>query len=414
MRFHYTITCIILGFLLLSACTEVNLCRSNHPHRSDLNVYFDFGDFQYVPDSMILFAVRNLNLLRYTFLLSSEGRNSTPAEGRLLYPDELREKAYIWVDSIDEDSHVDSIDSFHNQRSYQIKQFTGCDSVRLHPGIYELVAFSSGNMDYYDNLEQVMNSDADEIDSLWITYVSYHSTNDHPLLRRDSAWVSHNLYSDFILNCDRRPTFAAKEIIEISTDERQTDVRLHANNLSQHVTLEFFIEKDDNVLVDSVVAELSGIPYRFYILTGVADVERTFKTVFRPDVTPVNNINESKVTVTGDVYVNGIVHSADPAFTTGPGILWINVYIRVFGQNASGPISHPITACINLYNLLKDNPSLRLNEFGEPQQTTKELVLQIPTAILNLDSWELNSQETSGLDVWHTLPNDDDKIGIDF
>ena len=114
------------------------------------------------------------------------------------------------------------------------------------------------------------------------------------------------------------------------------------------------------------------------------------------------------------MYVNGIVHSADPAFTTGPGILWVNVYVRVFGKNGSGPVSRPIVACINLYNLLKDNPSLRLNDLGEPHQTTKELFLQIPTAILDLDRWTLTSQETSGLDVWHTLPNDDDKIGVDL
>ena len=416
MRQRYALLYIIGAFLLLVACTEVDLCRGDHPHRSDLRVYFDFGNAESVPDSMVVFAVRNLNLLRYTFLLNSDGRMSTPATGHLIFPDELREQAYTWVDSLDADSNIVRTDTFPDSPPYRVKKFTGNDSIRLHPGDYELVAFSSVHDVYYDNLEEVMNSDAQNVDSLWVTHVSYHSTNDHPSLKRDSSWVSHNLYSDFILNGDRMTTYAAQETVTLPIEEQHhfTDVIMHADNLSQHVTLEFCIEKDDSVIVDSVVAELSGIPYRYYLMTGMVDVERTFKTIYRPDVIPANNANTEQVTVRGDLYVNGIVHSADPAFTTGPGILWVNVYVRVFGKNGSGPVSRPIVACINLYNLLKDNPSLRLNDLGEPHQTTKELFLQIPTAILDLDRWALTSQETSGLDVWHTLPNDDDKIGVDL
>lgn len=415
MRQRYTLLYIIGAFLLLVACTEVDLCHGDHPHRSDLRVYFDFGNAESVPDSMVVFAVRNLNLLRYTFLLNSDGRMSTPATGHLIFPDELREQAYTWVDSLDADSNIVRTDTLPDSPPYRVKKFTGNDSIRLHPGDYELVAFSSVNDVYYDNLEEVMNSDAQNVDSLWVTHVSYHSTNDHPSLKRDSSWVSHNLYSDFILNGDRMTTYAAQETVTLPIEEQHhfTDVIMHADNLSQHVTLEFCIEKDDSVIVDSVVAELSGIPYRYYLMTGMVDVERTFKTIYHPNVIPANNLKSENVTVRGDLYVNGIVHSSDPAFTTGPGILWVNVYIRVYAQNGKDFVSHPIIACINLYNLLKDNPSLRLNDLGEPHQTTKELFLKIPRAVLDLDRLALISQETSGLDVWHTLPKDND-IGIDF
>ena len=372
---------------LFACTTEVDLCQGEHPHRSDLQVFFDFGDFSSLPDSMVVFAVRDLNLLRYTYHLDATGGTERPGKGRLIYPDVLREP-------LDEG---------------------GNDRVCLHPGDYELVAFSGGSDIYEDNLAEVMDDPAEMVDSLWVTHKSYHTTQDHPLLHDYESWVSHNIYSDFILNGDREPTFAAQETLSVPVSERpQTlDKTCYATNLSQHVTLEFSITKDAGVVVDGVVAEISGVPHRIFLMTGAVDVTRTFKTIFRPTVSPSDNASATSVTIRGDIYVNGLVHSSDPTYTTGPGVLWVNVYAHATRDDGT-IASRPIEACINLYHVLQENPSLRLNEQGEAQQTTPELLLTIPGAILDLNRWELVSQETSGLDVWHTLPNEDGNIGVDI
>ena len=377
----------LASWCLLACTTEVDVCRGEHPHRSDLQVFFDFGDFISTPDSMVFFAVRNLNLLRYTYHLDAKGRTSQAAAGQLIYPDALREV-------LDEEGH---------------------DRVCLHPGDYELVAFSGGSDIYEDNLAEVMDDPAEMVDSLWVTHKSYHTTQDHPLLQDYESWVSHNIYSDFILNGDREPTFAAQETLSVPVSENPQSINktFYATNLSQHVTLEFSITKDAGVVVDGVVAEVSGIPHRIFLMTGAVDVTRTFKTLFRPTVAPSDNASATSVTVRGDIYVNGLVHSSDPTYTTGPGVLWVNVYAHATREDGS-VASRPIEACINLYHVLQDHPSLRMNEQGEAQQATPELLLTIPGAILDLNRWELVSQETSGLDVWHTLPNEEGNIGVDI
>lgn len=372
---------------LFACTTEVDICHGDHPHRVDLQAYFDFGDFATVPDSMVLFAVRNLNLLRYTYHVKSRGRTEQPAEGHLVYPDALREV-------IDDEGH---------------------DRICLHPGDYELVTFSGGRDVYEDNLAEVMDDPAEMVDSLWVTHKSYRTTRDHPLLQRYEAWVSHNIYSDFILNGDREPTFAAQEKISVPVTEHKMSVSktFYATNLSQHLTIEFRIRKDAGVVIDGAVAELSGIPHRIYLMTGEVDVSRTYKTLYTPEVIPADNEQAEEVIIRGGVYVNGLVHSADPTYTTGPGILWVNIYAHATREDGT-EVSRPIEACINLYHLLQDTPSLRLNELGEAQQTTKELLLKVPDAILDVEKWSLTSQETSGLDIWHTLPNGDGNIGVDL
>ena len=373
---------------LFACTTEVDLCHGVHPHRVDLDTYFEFGEFQLTPDSMVIFAVRNLNLLRYTYHLNAKGLMQTPAKGKLIYPDKLREP----------------VDDYH-------------DRISLHPGDYELVAFSGGSDVYEDNLAQVMDNPSDMVDSLWVTHKSYRTTLDHPLLSEYSDWISHNIYSDFILNGDREPTFAAKQTVSVPTTEHDTSLKtvFHANNLSQHITIEFHIKKkaEDGISIDNAVAELSGIPHRIFLMSGAVDVSRTFKSLYHPEIIPSDNESTTDVTLRGHLYVNGLVHSADPSYTTGPGILWVSLYAHAVRPDGT-IVSRPIEACINLYHLLQQTPSLRLDEKNEAQQTTKELLLVVPDAVLNLESWDLTSQETSGLDIWHTLPNGDGNIGVDL
>ena len=374
---------------LIACTTEVDLCHGEHPHRVDLQAYFDFGDFPTPPDSMVVFAVRNLNLLRYTYHLNARGRTNKPADGHLIYPDALREP---------------------------LEEGDG-DRVSLHPGDYELVAFSGGADIYEDNLAEVMDRPAEMVDSLWVTHKSYHTTRDHPLLSEYKDWISHNIYSDFILNSTREPTFVARETLMVPVTEWNSAIStvFHTNDLSQHVTIEFHIKKkaEDGIVIDDAIAEMSGIPHRIYLMTNAVDVSRTFKALYRPEIIPADNATATDVVIRGHLYVNGLVHSADPSYTTGPGILWVSLYAHAV--RADGSIaSRPIEACINLYRLLQETPSLRLNDQNEAQQTTKKLLLVVPDAVLNLESWDLTSQETSGLDVWHTLPNDDGNIGVDL
>ena len=412
MKLKYTLL-YIYSFvaLFLVACTEVDLCHGEHPHRSDINVFFDFGTFQSSPDTMIVFAVRNLNLLRYTYRLDATGRTERPAEGILVFPNELRERAYVWADSLDKEGNVVLSDTFPDSSPIQVKDFTGNDSVRLHPGDYEMVAFSGGRDIYYDNLEAVMQSDAENVDSLWVAYVTYRSTQDHPLLRRYADWSTYNTYSDFILGGDAFPTFMAQKDITVPVTEKHStiDCTFDATNLSQQVNISFQIKKDVGIAIDSILVELSGIPWRYYLMAGSLDIDQTYKTLFKPSL-PSDNKDTELVTAKGSIWVNGIVRSANPEFITGPGIMWVCAYVHA--EDADGFTRRKsIIACINLYNLLSEHRSLKLTETGEIVQVTKVLDLTIPApAILAIDKGTLTSEEGVGIDQWKPGVN----IGIDI
>lgn len=384
-----TLLYIIGVSLLCISCntTTIDICSDEMPHRTDVKMFFDFGNVTDKPDSMTVFAVRNLNFLRYTYRLTAKGETTSPATGKLVYPDEMRE-------------HIEGGNN---------------DYVRLHAGDYEMVAFSGGEDFYYDNLEAIMQAGAENVDSLWITHVSYPNTKSHPKMAADVNWVSHNIYTDFILCGDRLPTFVSRQNLNVPLhNHTPLTATFNTSNMSQKVTIQFTIDKDPGVIIDGIVAEISGIAHRIYLMTGQVDVSRTFKTLFHPQVLPASHQNLTSVTVSGDVYVNGLVHSANPAYTTGPGVMWVNVYAHTIDDDGN-KVSKPITACINLYNLLKEHPSLRLNEHGEAVQTTNTLLLKIPApALLNIEKKTLTSKGANGVDPWITLPFDDGNIGLDI
>lgn len=402
MRFRYTLLYIMAAFLLLTTCTEVDLCEGDHPHRTDIRMSFQFGNQRH-PDTMIVFAVRNLNLLTYTYRI-----NLKEGKGWLEYPADLREP----LDSKKSETEQQASKTTETEVGEGAEEGTVVeeqeqnrpyDRICLHAGEYDLVAFNGDTTIYSNNLEEITLSPQGRVDSLQVTYKSYRFTQDHPKLARYGDWSTHNTYSDFIIGADLYPTFAAQQSLSVPVYESKEShfivrCQFEPTNLSQQVNISFQIKKDPGVGIDSILCEISGIPHRIYLMTGSIDVDRTFKTLFKPSV-PSDNVNSGAITANGTIWVNGLVRSADPNYITGPGILWVNVYAYVMEDGKKRGRS--AVACINLYNLLGSHPSLHLNENDEIVQTTKTLTLTIPApAILDIKKGTLSSETGIGIDRW--------------
>ena len=384
-----------VGFVL-SACqsTDVELCRDEHPHRSDVNFTFDFSGNLEKPDTMTVFAIRNLNLLRYYMLVDVKADGKQPSTGNILAvtPEKFHEPAEI-------------IEGTTNHR------------LTLHTGDYDLLAFS-GNPEYYEtNLEQVLRGTVDYVDSLRVFYHSYRNTNDHDSLKKFVKWESENTYSDFIIGGDKRPLYVAENTLTIPKKDSPTPIPCHfsAHNISQHITIEFDIDKTNNssAIVDSIVCELSGIPCGIYLFSRIVDVSRTFKTLFKPrlDPKPASQSGANKVTVVGEVWVTGLMRSAASSYTTGPGILCFRAYIHT----SSGK-HHEIPAYINLFNVLSDptTSSLIRMENGDIKQRSMELYIKLTPAILDLDKYQITSDEAIGIDAWWSPLGADTDIPVDI
>ena len=378
---------------MLAAChsTDVELCYDEHPHRSEIAFTFDIQGAHDNLDTMAIFAIRNLNLLRYYMLVDIKP-DGTPSSGKMVAPEPFREP----FDP--EDANSDH-------------------KLTLHTGDYDLLAFS-GNTGYYDNnLQQVLTGTVDDIDSLCITYHSYPSTSGHPILQRFSYWRSENTYSDYIIGGDILPIYMAQNSLSVPKETTARPIPCHfiANNICQHITIEFDITKSDytDAVVDSVICELSGIPHRMYLFKNTVDVSRTFKTLYKATLSkqPDDQIGDESVTVKGEVWVTGLVRSAKQSYTTGPGILTIRVYFRDGkGRN------NEATAFINLYNTLSsvETSSLIEKDNGEIVQRTKELYINLAPAILDLKNAILTSEKEIGIDEWWSPLGANKEIPLDI
>lgn len=394
MNYYLRNVFYLLGCIMIVACnsTVVELDNDNHTHEADVQFYFNFGPLLEKPDTMIVLAVRNLNYLCYTYHLSTQGGLTSPANGSLTFPTELRQ-------------HIEG---------------TKNDYVRLHSGSYELLTFSGDNEYYTNNLSPMMNTNSQYLDQLNVTHVTYPNTKSHRSMYRDKDWISYNMYADYILGGDEQPTFISKQTLNVGLEDRTKRVNFSMSDISQRVTFDFTITKEPEVVIDSVKAEISGLAHRIYLMTEIVDVSRTFKTLFHPTITPANNKGASSVLVSGKIFTHGLIRSADPTYTTGPGILWIKVYTHT-GENTEDKntkVSRSVIACVNLYNLLGSNPSLFVNTKDEIRQTSKVLHLNIPSALLNIDNKTVSSNDQTALDAWKTLDEEVDgqngSVGVDL
>lgn len=379
---YYMMVCVLT---IACSSTTIELDTDDHTHEADVQFYFNFGAVSEKPDTMIVLAVRNLNYLCYTYHLSTKGGMTSPANGSLAFPMELRQ-------------HIEG---------------TKDDYVRLHAGSYELLTFSGDDEHYTNNLSPTMNTDAQSLDQLYVTHVTYPDTKSHPSMYRDKDWVSYNMYADYILGGDEQPTFISKQMLNVEREDRTKRVDFSMSDVSQRVTIDFTITKDKDVVIDSVKAEISGLAHRIYLMTEIVDVSRTFKTLFHPTVTPANNKDATVVNVSGKIFTHGLMRSADPTYTTGSGILWMKVYTHTWKktEDKNTKVSKSVIACVNLYNLLGSHPSLYLNTNDEIRQTTKDLHLTIPSVLLNIENKTVTSSDQTALDAWKTLVEDPEKEG---
>ena len=211
-------------------------------------------------------------------------------------------------------------------------------------------------------------------------------------------WKDYNAYSDFI-SSEGVPVFYARvDHVSVPLAKEGTGqvvVDFTPEPLTQDVSFVFHIEKTADVVVDSLTAEISGIPSTMELTTGLILAQKTYKLLFRPTYAALPS---AAWRCEASVNIPGIVRSHTEDMVTGPGILQIAIYTHYDyeeegTQRKAAKVFH---AGINLYHTLKERKSLQWDEeengsitveIGSPLNIDKDGILNGGSTSTGLDQW---------------------------
>ena len=296
----------------MASCTEVDLCQAEHPHRSFMDFRFHWKE-EYQgnrPDSMGVIAVRPVNILRYEFRITAEESHNN---GILMQPETER------------------------QPSADTLAPAGTHNLWVRSGEYNFATFGWDEGELVDAIDIVdAQGDAATLGSgltpLYLTYRHY-PVDDPKVTGAYGEWKDYNAYSDFI-SSEGVPVFYARvDHVSVPLAKEGTGqvvVDFTPEPLTQDVSFVFHIEKTADVVVDSLTAEISGIPSTMELTTGLILAQKTYKLLFRPTYAALPSAADSAsaeaLRCEASVNIPGIVRSHTEDMVTGPGILQIAIY----------------------------------------------------------------------------------------
>jgi hypothetical protein len=396
---------------------KVDLCaEAEHPHTGNIKIIYHWPeDGNEHPDSMLVLANRIINTRRVGYITGKE----TSIGGRYRFG-----KTYGGDEVIDENSLV------VGAGEYQIFAFNHdiVDTDRKSGGM-------EGNPDYrvesIDEYGSEQHYSSVGIRDIGISYVG-RSLDDPHLNRYNKDWIEEfNDYARYIAT-DIKPIYRAINYHDEASQEytvsvhanEEIEVDLYPQKVTQDIAISFPIYTDEEVMVDSIIAEISGIPRKMMVYTGVIVADTTYKMLFPVKIDQANTkkvaleVEENGKVVKrtfvqtecmGDISVIGLIANQNPNHRTGAGILVLCIYSKTI--NEIGEVKTKAQyAKINLYNTIKRSNLLIKNEQGEIMQNpgtdpdksctntlriddsqlilTRNLILQTSDNDVLGDSWE--------------------------
>lgn len=390
MMRHAAMVMMLVGGLL-PACTEVDLCYAPHPHRAYLDFRYhwpeEFDDMR--PDSMGVVGVRPINLLRYEYRTTALEEGNT---GVMLSPESERQPL------------TDAAGP------------TGNDALWARSGEYNFAAFAWDAAMLTEETELLDHAGelTDMGSGLTPLYLSYrHYPVDSPeITDYFGEWRDYNAYSDYISGVGMPVFFAQIHRVEVPVADSanvHVPVDFQVSTLTQAVTFLMHVEKDAGVVVDSLAAEISGVPTTIELTTGLVLAHKTYKMLFHPVYGPMaaaDSVAATRLDCAGTAHVTGIMRSYSEEMRTGPGILQIAVYAHYdYTDEDTGETRRAVRvfhAGINLYHTLKEQQLLDYDdtldgyhqtcrtaeiEITDPLRVTREGIVESGSTATGLDAW---------------------------
>ena len=391
MNNKHILSLLLLG-VSLTACTEVEICEKEHPHKAELKFDFDWGTRTDKPERMGVLCYRvvdqwkeiaevNTNdltapLIGATSIVPSDTPEppDAPDDSEPTEPTENLES----LENLEPLEPLENLENQDNQGNQDNSEPSTPSlvfepSVRVPRGDYKFVTFPLNNMYLdYSEIEEFMSKPAAEcpLQDVGFSYKQY-SVDDPDLNKPTLGWNDFNPYAKYIRPDVDAIFYDSTQIVHLNADVLTTQ-HFKPQTLTQNIDIYFNIKKDvskTEFVVDNVWAELSGIPNHILLSKGYLDITKTSKVMFAVDLTPDNADDEGndtpsnkRISCHGNIDVTGVVNvqrgygesEADVRKKIyGPGIMQVIIYSHVIDKTTGKQTPMKWQGIINLYRTLQ-------------------------------------------------------------
>ncbi len=406
MMTYLTVMLLVVAICTSCNTTEVEICYDEtHPHLAlvDLQYSWDeeFLKKNDTPDSMLVICHRVVNTWfcgYHSSTLSSDNKGeyifNKPYEGKMGDKDVATDLPGENENTTDETvgvedetvlpgNDVPASDTTDEETEDEAEEG---ENLYLKNGDYHFISY---NYFHEDDTYEYLGLTSEEIsekvlnDRLLIKYKSY-PLSDDKVDKHGMSWKDYNPYSTYITGAT--PVYYYSSGVEKIDDQKDNIIKITPNRLTQDIEIHFSIERD-SVMIEKMMAEVSGVPESMNLITGVVDPSHTLKVLFLPqeesadgETSQSNGEGQSSwhgvTNYVGKISVMGLLRSDDPTFTTGAGIMQLAIF--TYTEDKLGrKVSKLFNVGINLYNTI--------GEYGKIIYQQKETVILEIDNILKID-----------------------------
>ena len=469
----------LLGMFLLTltlclSCTDAELCyQPNHPHRADAKFSFDWGSYQEIPHSMMVICNRVVNLWKAAAVVNSqtnighfifnaprvpaEETPAPPTEGEETDTPTEGEETDTPTEGGETDTPTEGEETDTPSTSAAISS-PESDRFSLPVGTYKFLTISCDTTELdYTNVYKFLNDNTGMVlQDVDVSYKTY-GIRDKGYRGFRPGWEDNNNYGARYMQPDVYPLFydtiAPRDLNLGETMRCHFTPKALTQNIDVYLTIKKKSEKNP-FTIDSVQAELAGIPISLNLSTGYLDITKTAKLPFRMDryvdgqKLEVVKDSEGKIVSSGDTHESteiechgnidctGIVYNADPEALSGPGIMQLAIYltiekkIPIYQRDQNGDLvlddngqliiigyntmrsAKMIQGKINLFHTLREADLLEYLAGGRyVKKKVDHAVLRI-NADVELNADNISEESNEGMDSWVSSGSKDIIIDI--
>ena len=338
---------MVLSALLciLSCTTEVDICMDNsHQHLAEVEISYDLADIPEatLPDSMIVVAYRVLRSWKCSYMAPCSQEASM---GRYIYNKPYRDVADVENKAAATRNNVPQGGAETGERFY-VKR-GDYRFITFNNTLSDIVFENNAASNWFERdgvIDSVISNKAIEL------YYKGYNKKDEVLNKYGKSWLDFNPYTEYIARSNAPVYFQFSDMYNME-DGKKNRVTLDCEKKTQDFEIRFSIDRD-SVIVEKIIAEVSGIPCGMNLVTGKLDFKKTYKTFFEVhDTGNTSELWEAFSTYSGEISVMGLVSSNSKELDTGPGILQLAIY--TYTENNGRRKSKVFHVGINMYNTMR-------------------------------------------------------------
>ena len=386
-----------LSAFLLS-CTDPGLCyESEHPHLGQgvyINYEWQEGEKPAYIDSMSVLAVRLINHRKYGMVVSVDS-----LRGHFFY--NAPPKVEAWVDPsivpppppdpeteqdiiIGDDKDPHEVDPDTPEPGYEPEpepetpvEATNVivDHFVLSDGTYKFFTMNVDTTEVcYTNIDEYLEAPGDGMQASGINmaYRTY-ERGDSALTDITGDWVDFNPAFPYIQTAFPPIYIDSLEMEDIASNVAK-QVVFHPRQLTQQIDLNWVIRKDTSevsFVIDSVKAEISGIPSRTGLFSGHLYLAKTYKMLFDAEIVDANGqpyedtTRDDSTHVHARINVLSIVNNKGDDYQTGPGFLQILAYCHAIDPADGRERTRTLQAIVNMHRELDKAQLIWYDPYGQ-------------------------------------------------